>query len=54
MAAQASSWRRLAVQPVLDAYAASGAVDAVMLSGSTAFQADRMPLESLPETHESG
>jgi predicted nucleotidyltransferase len=32
----AAVWRREAVQPVLDAYAAHAAVDAVMLSGSTA------------------
>jgi predicted nucleotidyltransferase len=32
----AASWRRAAVRPVLEAYAASEAVDAVMLSGSTA------------------
>jgi predicted nucleotidyltransferase len=32
----AASWRRAAVQPVLEAYAASEAIDAVMLSGSTA------------------
>ena len=33
---QAAMWRRAAVAPVLDAYAASAAVDAVLLSGSTA------------------
>ena len=33
---QAASWRRTAVRPVLDAYAGSGEVDAVMVSGSTA------------------
>jgi hypothetical protein len=33
---QAASWRRAAVRPVLDAYAATAAVDAVLLSGSTA------------------
>lgn len=32
----AASWRQAAVRPVLDAYAASAAVDAVILSGSTA------------------
>jgi hypothetical protein len=32
----AANWRRTAVQPVLEAYAAVTAVDAVMLSGSTA------------------
>ena len=33
---QAASWRRVAVPPVLEAYAGSAGVDAVMLSGSTA------------------
>jgi hypothetical protein len=33
---QAATWRRAAVRPVLDAYAVCTAVDAVMLSGSTA------------------
>ncbi|MEQ7128559.1 hypothetical protein ABN034_29045 [Actinopolymorpha sp. B11F2] len=33
---RAASWRRAAVRPVLDAYAGSAGVDAVMLSGSTA------------------
>ncbi len=32
----AAAWRRTAVRPVLDAYAGTGGVDAVMLSGSTA------------------
>ncbi|WP_350276618.1 nucleotidyltransferase domain-containing protein [Kribbella sp. HUAS MG21] len=35
-ATQASRWRRAAVQPVLDRYAAAEGVDAVMLGGSTA------------------
>jgi hypothetical protein len=33
---EAATWRRAAVRPVLDAYAASDGVDAVLMSGSTA------------------